>query len=150
MSNVAVRDKVLLGKEETAYWPVEEPVACLDPKISWPAFLVCRHETIRGTRVGCYVLLPLGTALSQVPGQLCRDICKDVAELALRHTYVVNVHPFYKTPRGRHVRYQILRTRVFPYNRITLYIDWAFSMERDWTELSLALSGIRDHLRERR
>lgn len=147
MSSVAIHDKVLLGKEKTAkYWPVEKPVVCFDPKSSWPTFLVCRHETIGGTRVANYVFLPPGMTLSQVSWQVCRDICKAVAELALRRVYVVDVHPFYKTLRSKHVRYRV-ETKT---GRVSLYIDWGFSMETHWEELSLALSGIRDHLKERR
>ncbi len=150
MSTVAIRNKVLLGKEKTAkYWPPEKPVACLDPKISWPTFLVCRHETIGGTKTACYMFLPMGTTLSQVPWQICKDICKDVAELALRHIYVVKVYPFCKTPKGGYVRYKISITRAFPYSRVTLYIDWGFSVETHWKKLCLAIDGIRDHLERR-
>lgn len=152
MGAVAMCNKVLElgGKGPATYWPPEKPVACLAPERSWPDFGVYKHETVGGTRVGCYVLLPPGMELSQVSGQVCMNICKAVAELALRQACVVDTHPLFKTPRGRYVQYRVFRTEAHLCSRAALYIDWAFSMERDWNELSQAISGIRDHLRERR
>lgn len=62
MGAVAMCNKVLElgGKGSATYWPPEKPVACLAPERSWPDFGVYKHETVRGTRVGCYVLLPPG------------------------------------------------------------------------------------------
>lgn len=147
MGAVAIHSKVLKStKQSTEDWLIENLVVCSDPKISKPAFQVCRHETIGGDKIACYVFLPPDMTLSQVSQPFCRDLCKAIVELALKHAYTVEVSSFYATPRRRHVRYGIDEK----YGRVNLYIDYAFSTEKGWKEFLLAIKDIRDHLRKRR